>query len=89
VLLDIQQEPFFSKIVPPIDEQEELESRRLWAKVTKAIMNRNLDLATHEKYLIEHKYRNQNRNYYNLEATAPPKPSYFVEEHQFWHYKSG
>lgn len=86
-MLDVQQEPFFAKIVPPIDEQEELESRRLWAKVTKAIMNRNLDLATHEKALIEHEQRRQNKE--SREFAACFKPSYFVEENHFWHYKFG
>lgn len=41
------------KIVTPVDEQGDYESRRLWLKVSQAIIKRNLDLATDEKTRIE------------------------------------
>ena len=46
-----------SKIVSPNDEQDLSESRKLWEKVTKAMLSRNLDLATQEKSVIEDEQR--------------------------------
>ncbi|KAK9762672.1 Oxysterol-binding protein OBPa [Basidiobolus ranarum] len=47
----------YPKIVAPEDQQEQYESRRLWSKVTNALMSRNMDLATDEKTLIEDNQR--------------------------------
>lgn len=41
------------KVVPTEDQQEEFESRRLWAPVTAAILARDQTLATTEKSKIE------------------------------------
>lgn len=90
VLLNVQQEPFFAKIVPPIDEQDELESRQLWAKVTKAIMNRNLDLAAYEKILV--KKDSSSRQARNSQGVCIPFESkHFVEDEEthVWHYRFG
>ncbi len=43
----------------PEAEQDPYESRRLWSKVTQAIMSRNLDLATNEKSALEDLQREQ------------------------------
>ncbi|KAJ3165134.1 hypothetical protein HDU88_004854 [Geranomyces variabilis] len=44
-------------ITPPEAEQEEFESRKLWANVTKALAAKNLDAATQEKTAIEDNQR--------------------------------
>jgi oxysterol-binding protein-related protein 8 len=89
VLLNVQQEPFFAKIVPPIDEQDELESRQLWAKVTKAIMNRNLDLAAYEKILVEKDSSRRGRS--SMGTCIPFESKHFVEDEEthVWHYRFG
>lgn len=60
-----QQEIFFdadtsnkhAKKVLPESHQEEYESRNLWSKLSKAIHDRDLDTATHEKTTIEDRQR--------------------------------
>lgn len=53
VLFDAENAKIFPKQVAPEEEQESLESRRLWTKVTKAIINKDLDGATDGKTEIE------------------------------------
>ncbi|KAL9939331.1 hypothetical protein V8E36_002144 [Tilletia maclaganii] len=48
---------FVEKSVIPESEQEEFESRRLWAKVTEGIKERNLEKATEAKTAIEEAQR--------------------------------
>ncbi|CAG8715597.1 25234_t:CDS:2 [Dentiscutata erythropus] len=59
VLFSVQESKIYPKIVAPEEEQEENESRRLWSKVTNALIGRNLDLATDEKTIIEDNQRNE------------------------------
>jgi oxysterol-binding protein-related protein 8 len=47
--------------VRPLDEQEERESRRLWNKVTNAIIRRDQTTATTEKTAIEDRQREETR----------------------------
>ncbi|RKP25323.1 hypothetical protein SYNPS1DRAFT_15817 [Syncephalis pseudoplumigaleata] len=44
-------------IVPPLDEQEDYESRYKWRKVTAALKRNDMDTATHEKTVIEDEQR--------------------------------
>ena len=57
LFLDTATEPVRAKIVTCESEQDEYESRKLWANVTKAMLSRNLDLATEEKDSIENNQR--------------------------------
>ncbi|RIB03952.1 hypothetical protein C2G38_1989118 [Gigaspora rosea] len=59
VLFNVRESKIYPKIVAPEEEQEENESRRLWSKVTSALIGRNLDLATDEKTIIEDNQRNE------------------------------
>ncbi|CAG8734554.1 15552_t:CDS:2 [Cetraspora pellucida] len=59
VLFSVRESKIYPKIVAPEEEQEENESRRLWSKVTSALIGRNLDLATDEKTIIEDNQRNE------------------------------
>jgi hypothetical protein len=45
--------------VRPIEEQEERESQRLWAKTAQAVKDRNHELATDEKTKIEDMQRDE------------------------------
>lgn len=47
--------------VRPIDEQEDRESRKLWAKVTAAIIRRDQTTATEAKSAIEDRQREETR----------------------------
>lgn len=46
-------------IVRPIEDQEERESQRLWQKVAQAVLERDHDVATDEKTLIEGRQREE------------------------------
>lgn len=46
-------------IVRPIEDQEERESQRLWEKVAKAVIEKDHDVATDEKTLIEGRQREE------------------------------
>ena len=46
-------------IVRPLEDQEERESQRLWQKVAQAVKDRDHDLATDEKSLIEERQREE------------------------------
>jgi oxysterol-binding protein-related protein 8 len=45
--------------VRPIDEQEDRESQKLWAKTTQAVKDRNHEVATDEKTKIEDMQRDE------------------------------
>ncbi|CAG8569795.1 9838_t:CDS:2, partial [Ambispora gerdemannii] len=69
----------------PEEEQEENESRRLWSKVTSALIARNLDLATEEKTLIEDSQRNEAKS---REAEGIDwRPRYFLCENDEYKFK--
>ncbi|ORX98971.1 Oxysterol-binding protein [Basidiobolus meristosporus CBS 931.73] len=57
LFFDAANSQVYPKIVAPEDEQEPYESRRLWSKVTSALTNRDMDLATDEKTAIEENQR--------------------------------
>jgi len=59
VLFDVESAKIHPKIVAPEEEQDDNESRRLWSKVTNALISRNLDLATDEKTIVEDAQRNE------------------------------
>ncbi|PWN25595.1 Oxysterol-binding protein [Jaminaea rosea] len=52
-LFNAKKAQFAQKSVRPEEEQEEFESRRLWARVTEGIKEKNLDKATDAKSAIE------------------------------------
>ncbi|KAK9454164.1 hypothetical protein V1511DRAFT_502934 [Dipodascopsis uninucleata] len=64
-------------IVRPLSEQEPLESRRLWKKVTDALANRDHNTATNEKYLIEENQRQEAKK--REEEGVEWHPRFFTE----------
>jgi len=67
--------PSIMKQCLPISHQEWLESRRLWRKVTRAILEQDPDRANREKLEIENRHRNE-----------PAQPSYFRLKDDLWEY---
>ncbi|KAJ2004897.1 Oxysterol-binding protein 4 [Coemansia thaxteri] len=57
VLFDVQAQPAADIIIKPIAEQSELESRRVWQKVSEALGSGNYDVASREKTAIEEQQR--------------------------------
>ena len=51
----------WSRIFPNGDEQEPNESRRLWARLTRAIVAKDMDAATEAKSAVEDAQRDQRR----------------------------
>jgi len=63
IFFDVRSSTIHPKIVAPESDQEEMESRRLWSKVTKGLTSnpRNLDYATDEKSKIEDRQREETK----------------------------
>ncbi|KAH8924235.1 Oxysterol-binding protein [Atractiella rhizophila] len=59
VLFDAHSAVITEKTVTPESEQEPLESRRLWSKVTEAIKKKDMNAATEEKTVIEDRQREE------------------------------
>lgn len=57
ILFDTTKCQRYPKLVLPESEQEDFESRNLWSKVTKGIINRDIDSATEHKTAIEDQQR--------------------------------
>ncbi|CAO3668049.1 unnamed protein product [Rhizopus stolonifer] len=57
LFFDVKSSNIHPKVVEDIENQEKMESRRLWSKVTSAILEDNMDTATTEKTIIEDKQR--------------------------------
>lgn len=57
ILLDMDELALIPKLVRPLEEQEEHESRRLWEPVTQNLLAKNWGEATKQKQVIEQKQR--------------------------------
>ncbi|KAL2726541.1 oxysterol-binding protein-related protein 9 [Vespula squamosa] len=58
---DVRELPIEKKLVKPICEQEEYESRKVWREVTMGLRINDMDKATAAKYAIEQKQRDEAR----------------------------
>lgn len=76
-LFNARKANFATKSVRPESEQEVFESRRLWAKVTEGIKEKNLDKATEAKSAIEEAQRSKVRE--RDERDERWKPRFFVQ----------
>jgi hypothetical protein len=70
------------KWVPPEDEQEENESRRLWRELTLAIQLKDMEQATVSKTLVEDAQREQRR--YMEEKGKKHEPRFFKQRNGRW-----
>ena len=70
------------KMVRPITEQNDFESRKLWAEVTYNLKTKHLDDATLAKQKIEQRQRDEakHRRDHNIKY----KPKYFTEQGEHW-----
>lgn len=59
VFIDVNKIPVFKKIVRPIIEQEDNESRRIWLEVTAGLRLNDIERATQAKCLLEQKQREE------------------------------
>ncbi|KAI8089406.1 uncharacterized protein BX664DRAFT_297090 [Halteromyces radiatus] len=57
LLFDAESEPMAERVTPPIEEQQEIESHRLWGKVTEALKIKDYTTANAEKSKIEDRQR--------------------------------
>ncbi|KAF9201593.1 hypothetical protein BGZ49_008171 [Haplosporangium sp. Z 27] len=62
VLFDVKASKIHPKIVAPEEQQEPIESRRLWFKLTEALKVNNQDVATTEKSRIEDEQRAKSKD---------------------------
>lgn len=53
LLFDAEDEPMAERKTPPLEEQTEIESHRLWGPVTEALKEKNYSVANEEKSKIE------------------------------------
>ncbi|RUS23571.1 hypothetical protein BC938DRAFT_474939 [Jimgerdemannia flammicorona] len=73
---DVTAIPVVPKIVKPYTEQHELESRRLWRKVTDALLARDYSTASAEKSKIENQQRAERKG--RAEKGERWKPTFFA-----------
>ncbi|KAJ2837008.1 Oxysterol-binding protein 4 [Coemansia erecta] len=76
VLFDVNAQPSADIVIKPVDQQSEIESRRVWQKVSEALASGNYDVASREKTDIEEKQRALRRE--RAESSAEWKPSLFM-----------
>jgi hypothetical protein len=84
-LFSVHNSKIYPKIVEVEEKQEENESRKLWSKVTSALIGRDLDLATDEKTLIEDNQRNEAK-LREVEG-IDWRPRFFVGENNEFYFK--
>ncbi|KAG1451542.1 hypothetical protein G6F56_008057 [Rhizopus delemar] len=53
LLFDAKAEPMADRVTPPVEEQSEIESHRIWGPVTAALKEKNFKVANKEKTKIE------------------------------------
>eukprot|EP00127_Corallochytrium_limacisporum_P000087 Clim_evm26s3 gene=Clim_evmTU26s3 len=72
-----KQLPVYRKLVRPLDEQEPHESRVVWDKVTRALRQRNIDVASECKFQLEQHQR-------ELKAERIEKGIEWKQRHFYW-----
>lgn len=84
VFIDVNKIPVFKKIVRPISEQEENESRRIWLEVTAGLRLNDIERATHAKCLLEQKQREEAK--LRKETNSEWETKYFKPVGDTWIY---
>ncbi|ORY93867.1 hypothetical protein BCR43DRAFT_443517 [Syncephalastrum racemosum] len=80
LLFDAEAEPMAERVTPPVEEQQEIESHRLWGPVTAAIKEKNYSVANAEKTRIEDWQRKLRKERAESSATWEPKLFKFVKD---------
>lgn len=84
VLIATQSTPTIRKLVRPLADQTDNESRRLWREVTYFLRTKQIDRATSAKQKIEHYQREMVKH--RKETNTKWQPQYFVEDGENWVY---
>ncbi|CAF0724890.1 unnamed protein product [Adineta steineri] len=86
IFFDTKTTPVIKKIVRPIAEQGEFESRHLWKDVTYYLKSKQLDKATESKSFLEQRQREATKE--RAEKTVKWETKYFTESgEQKWTYE--
>ncbi|TPX57491.1 hypothetical protein SpCBS45565_g08191 [Spizellomyces sp. 'palustris'] len=85
-IFDAHSAKIYPKVVAPEAEQEEFESRRLWSKVTKGLLTKNLDYATTEKSAIEDNQRTIVKD--RATKNIAWEPRFFRRNGDMWEFRS-
>ncbi|CDH53736.1 oxysterol binding protein [Lichtheimia corymbifera JMRC:FSU:9682] len=80
LLFDAEEEPMAERKTAPIEEQQEIESHRLWGPVTEALKSKNYSVANAEKSKIEDWQRKVRKERADNNETWQPKLFKFVED---------
>ncbi|GLH05732.1 Oxysterol-binding protein [Gryllus bimaculatus] len=83
--VDVKKIPIVKKVVRPIAEQAENESRRLWMEVTAGLSLNDIDRATKAKFSLEQKQRDEARD--RKERELRWNAQVFQEAGENWVYK--
>ncbi|KAJ3449786.1 oxysterol-binding protein-related protein [Anaeramoeba flamelloides] len=86
VLFDLKKLKYNKMYVPPIEEQDEFESRRLWKEVTKGLKNDDVDYASKYKFALETKQR-EDRKVRKEDETVWETKYFDEDENGNWIYK--
>ncbi|CAF0803317.1 unnamed protein product [Didymodactylos carnosus] len=85
IFFDTKTTPIMKKIVRPIKEQGEFESRRLWKDVTYCLKSKQLEKATEAKLALEQRQREETKE--RAEKSLKWQTKHFVEcGEQKWTY---
>ncbi|XP_053554023.1 oxysterol-binding protein-related protein 11 isoform X2 [Bombina bombina] len=82
--VDLAKLPVTRKRVRPVEKQGLFESRRLWAHVTEALSDKNIEKATEHKRALEERQRAEERHRTETETAWNTK--YFSKEGDGWIY---
>lgn len=80
LLFDAEAEPMAERVTPPLEEQQDIESHKLWGPVTAALKEKNYQLANAEKTKIEDWQRKLRRERAEKNETWTPKLFTFIED---------
>nr|XP_060637856.1 oxysterol-binding protein-related protein 10 isoform X2 [Anolis sagrei ordinatus] len=83
-IIDTTKLPIIHKKIRPTAKQGPFESRHLWQKVTNALKEGNINLATDHKRFLEERQRVEERQ--RAASNTPWKPKYFIKEGDGWIY---
>ncbi|CAO3686830.1 unnamed protein product [Rhizopus stolonifer] len=83
LFFDVKSLNIHPKVVSELEKQDPLESRRLWSKVTSAILKDDMDTATTEKTTIEDKQREDTKKREEKGEVFIPKYFNLVHDEQY------
>ncbi|KAK7503994.1 hypothetical protein BaRGS_00004726 [Batillaria attramentaria] len=84
IFVDTKKIPIHKKRVKPLDQQGEMESRRLWKDVTKSLITKDVEAATEFKRQLEQRQRDEAKE--RKESGVKWETKNFHEEGEHWVY---